>query len=114
MVTSSTISTVHATRPSSLDTGTMGKTTLHLQHSARNFVTEGRLALMVMLLGPQMALVGAIRGTRVCSGCSLHSLAFSIGTLEPSHESRLGGSRSSGSAAAVKHDDGLAKFNDSW
>lgn len=88
----------------------MCKTALHLQHSTRHLVTKGRLALMVMLLGAQMALVGTMRGTRFRSGCSLHSLAFSIGTLEPSHESRLGGSRSSGSATAVEHGDGYVNF----
>lgn len=53
-----------------------------------------------------MAFVGTMRVTWRGSGRSLHSLAFSIGTFESSHESRLGGPRSSGSATAVEHGGG--------
>lgn len=84
----------------------MCKTALHLQHSARDLVAKGWLALVVMLLGAHMAFVGTMRVTWRGSGRSLHSLAFSIGTFESSHESRLGGPRSSGSATAVEHGGG--------
>jgi hypothetical protein len=59
-----------------------------------------------------MALVGAMSSTRLRSGCSLHRLAFSMGTLEPGHESRLSGSCRSGGATAVEHGDSKQSSND--